>query len=89
MGSDPITITELSAVAEDWSTGKLFSKGMRTASYLLDKGEGKSSSCPFQFKKISDPETSTRRGAQSVLLTHIHLPAWGNHPFCPGLPTAC
>lgn len=89
MESDPITITELPAVAGDWSTGKLFSRGMRTAGYLLGKGEVKSSSSPFRSKKISDPETSILCSAQSVLLTPVYLTMWANHPFHPGLPTAC
>lgn len=89
MGSDPITITKLPAVAGDWSTGKLFSRGTRTAHYLSEKGEGKSSRSPFRSKKIADPETSTLCSAQSILLTHIHFTTWANHPFCPGLPTGC
>jgi len=52
MRSDTITITDLPAAAGDWSTGKLSSRGVRTAGYLWEKGEGKSSSPP------SDPRRS-------------------------------
>lgn len=76
------TITKLPTVAGDWSTGKLFSRGMRTDSYLSEKREGNSSSSPFQ-SKISDPPTSTLCSAQNILLTLTDLTTWANHPFRP------